>query len=310
MSVGGSSEGGASSKDDGSARLGGAWGAWRARLDAQGFRPSKRLGQNFLLDPNLLEAIARDARVGDGDRVVEVGTGLGFLTGALLATGARVVSIEVDRRLHAIVEEEMGGHERLTLVRADALSGKHALSSEFMAALDGLDGQVEWHLVGNLPYGISGPLLAECARLDRPPTSMTVLVQKEMAERLGAQVGEAGWGPLGMRLQLSYGVRVLRTLGGAHFRPRPRVESGLVRLERRADAPSRGELEAVVSLSAALFNRRRQVVRRVLGDLMGDREAALEVLGEVGIAEDTRVQALTEGDWLGLGRARDWTLLG
>jgi len=297
-----------SSSPDGEASLlGKEWRTWRARLDKSGFHPSKRLGQNFLLDPNLLEAIARDAQVGSGDRVVEVGTGLGFLTRALLGTGASIVSIEVDRRLHAIVEEDLGDHERLELVRADALSGKHALSPEFVGAIPD-DGP--WHLAGNLPYVISGPLLAECARADRPPLSMTVLVQKEMGERLGAAVGEPGWGLLGMRLQLSYSVRLLRTLGGAHFRPRPRVESSLVRLERRPDAPSNKALEAVQRLSGALFGRRRQVVRRVLADVMGDREAALAVLGEVGVDEQTRVEALREGDWLVLACARDWTDLG
>lgn len=287
--------------------LGAEWRSWRARLEALDFHPSKRLGQNFLLDPNLLEAIARDAQVGPGERVIEVGTGLGFLTRVLLGTGAEVVSIEVDRRLHAIVNQDLGDHERLELVRADALAGKHALSEELLAAI----GEEEpWHLVGNLPYSISGPLLAECARARHPPLSMTVLVQRELAERMGAGVGELGWGPLGMRLQLSYSVRQLRTLSGAHFRPRPRVESSLVRLERRPDAPSPELLGAVQRLSGALFGRRRQVVRRVLGDVMGDREAAVAVLKGVGIAETTRVEALRESDWLALAAARDWTEVG
>jgi len=283
------------------------WGGWRARLDAVGFHPSRRLGQNFLLDPNLLKAIARDAGVGAGDRVIEVGTGLGFLTRALLATGASVASIEVDRRLFELVREELGDHERLELIRADALAGKHALSPEFLEAIPD---EEPWQLVGNLPYVISGPLLAECARAERPPTRMTVLVQKEMAERLSAGPGESGWGLLGMRLQLSYTVQSLRTLGGAHFRPRPRVESSLVRLERRDDVPAQATLEAVQRLSSALFGRRRQMVRRVLGDTMGDRQAALAVLEEVGLDGQTRVEALGERDWLALADARDWSALG
>ena len=283
--------------------LGDDWQTWKARLSAVGFHPSKRLGQNFLLDPNLLSAIARDAEVGPGDRVIEVGTGLGFLTRALLATGAQVVSVEVDRRLHALVAEDLHGEERLELVCADALSGKHALSPELITATSESS---PWHLVGNLPYAISGPLLAECAGAEHPPASMTVLVQREMAERVGAGVQDPGWGLLGLRLQLSYSVRQLRSVGGAHFRPRPRVESGLLRLERRADAPSAELLAAVVRLTGALFGRRRQVIRRVLGDVMGDREAALALLEGVGIPEETRVQALREQEWLLLARAWDW----
>jgi 16S rRNA (adenine1518-N6/adenine1519-N6)-dimethyltransferase len=283
--------------------LGEDWQVWRARLEEIDFHPSRRLGQNFLLDPNLLNAIARDAEVGPGDRVIEIGTGLGFLTRALLATGAEVTSIEVDRRLHELLAHELGDVERLKLVRADALSGKHSLSPEFIAAAG--VGEL-WHLVGNLPYAISGPLLAECACAPNPPSSMTVLVQKEMAERVGATVHESSWGVLGLRVQMSYSVRQLRTVGGAHFRPRPRVESGLIRLERRSDAPSPEVMARVVSLTASLFSRRRQVVRRVLGDLMGDRESALALLEELEIPADTRVQALNEREWLLLARARPW----
>ena len=104
----------------GDSPLGEDWQAWKARLEEVDFHPSKRLGQNFLLDPNLLNAIARDAEVGPGDKVIEVGTGLGFLTRALLATGASVSSIEVDRRLHELLKEQLGEVEGLELIRADA----------------------------------------------------------------------------------------------------------------------------------------------------------------------------------------------
>jgi len=287
----------------GDSPLGEDWQAWKARLEEVDFHPSKRLGQNFLLDPNLLNAIARDAEVGPGDRVVEVGTGLGFLTRALLATGASVSSVEVDRRLHELLKEQLGEVEGLELIRADALSGKHSLSPELIAAAG--DGE-PWHLVGNLPYAISGPLLAECASALNPPSSMTVLVQKEMAERVCAGVKDSSWGLLGLRVQMSYRVRQLRTVGGAHFRPRPKVASGLMRLERRSDAPSPEVMARVVSLTGALFSRRRQVVRRVLGDLMEDREAALALLEELEIPSETRVQALDEREWLLLARARAW----
>ena len=279
------------------------WSSWQDRLRRAGFHPSKRLGQNFLLDTNLLEAIARDAAVGPGDHVIEVGTGLGFLTRALVATGATVTSIEVDHRLHELVSEDLGGLEGLTLIRADALQGKHSLSPELCSAIPSAG---PWHLVGNLPYSISGPLLAECAQSERPPESMTVLIQKEMALRAAAGVGEPGWGLLGMRLQLAYEVRQLRTLGGAHFRPRPKVESSLIRLQRRGDAPAREVQASVVGLSSALFTRRRQVVRRVLGDAMGDREAAVAALSAAGVPEETRVEGLKEADWVALAASTGW----
>jgi len=135
---------------------------------------------------------------------------------------------------------------------------------------------------------------------------MTVLVQKEMADRVCAGVEDSSWGLLGLRVQMSYRVRQLRTVGGAHFRPRPKVESGLMRLERREDAPSHELMARVVSLTGAIFSRRRQVIRRVLGDVMGDREEALALLEELEIPSQTRVQALNEREWLLLARARPW----
>lgn len=293
---------GVDAADEGPLR-GAEWSSWQGRLRAAGFHPSKRLGQNFLLDTNLLEAIARDAGVGPGDHVIEVGTGLGFLTRALVATGATVTSIEVDHRLHELVSEDLGALDGLTLLRADALNGKHALSPELLSAIPRTG---PWHLVGNLPYSISGPLLAECARAEAPPKSMTVLIQREMALRAAATVGEEGWGLLGMRLQLSYVVRHLRVVGGAHFRPRPKVESSLIQLERRPDAPSASLQEAVVRLSSALFTRRKQVVRRVLGDVMGGKERAAAVLEEAGVAPEARVEGLSEADWLALASLSAW----
>lgn len=278
----------------------GPWGTYRAALDAAGFHPSRRLGQNFLLDENVVRAIVRDAGVREGQRVLEVGAGVGFLTRALLDAGARVLAVEVDRRLFEIVRGMLGEHPHLTLVRADALASKHELSSE---VLRWLPASGEWSVVSNLPYAISGPLLAVLEALPNPPVALTVLVQREVALRIAAAPGTGSWGALSARLQASYSSRVVRAVPAQLFWPRPKVESAVVRLERRPDAPGEGERRALAELSRALFPRRRQVLRRVLGDHLGGPGEAERVLGRAGLDPTRRVETLGVAELRALAEA-------
>lgn len=278
----------------------GPWQHYRARLEAAGFHPSKRLGQNFLLDENVVRAIVRDSGLRAEESVLEVGAGLGFLTRALLETGARVLAVEVDRRLAEIVSEELGHEPRLELVRADVLAAKHRLAPE---VLERLPRAGTWRLVSNLPYQVSGPLLAVLEALPWPPASMTVLVQREVAERIAAAPGSDAWGALSARLQAAYGARILRPVPASLFRPRPRVESAVVHLDRRADAPSAPERGELARLLGALFPRRRQVLRRVLGEFLGAAGPAEAALARAGLEPTRRVESLGVGEWLALVRA-------
>lgn len=265
------------------------WREWRARLDALGFRPSRRLGQNFLLDENLARAIVRDAGVEEGDLVVEVGPGLGFLTRPLLEAGARVLAVEIDGRLAQVLREDLGEHPGFELVHGDALEGKHRLSP---AVEERLPQEGPWSLVSNLPYSVSAPLLAVLAGLPLPPRAMTALVQLEVAERLGARPGTPDWGPISARLQAAYRVEPGRGVGPAQFWPRPKVDSAVVHLRRRSEAPSREVLGRLSDLVGALFQRRRQKLGRVLGDLVGSREVAQGVLEDLGIDPGVRAETL------------------
>lgn len=264
------------------------WPEFRAALSRRGFRPSRRLGQNFLIDDQQVSAIARDAEVGPGDFVLEVGPGCGFLTVHLAATGARVLAVELDERLFQVAGEQTAAWPNVELVCSDILAGKHALSP---AALERLP-EGAWHLVSNLPYSVGGPVLANCSLLEAPPISATVLVQSEVADRLAARPGSSAWGPLGLTVQSAYHVRPLRQLGPALFWPRPRVDSTLVRLELREDAAPYSERVRTRTLAARLFTRRRQGLVRVLGDLLGERARAASLLEQLGLEARVRAEEL------------------
>ncbi len=266
------------------------WAALRAELEAAGFRPSRRLGQNFLLDENLLRAIVRDAGVGAGDHVLEVGPGLGFLTRHLLAAGAEVVAAEIDPRLAERTLASLGTDSRLRIVVGDVLAGKHALAPAVLAQLPR---DRPWHLVSNLPYAVSGPVLAVCASLPGPPASMTVLVQREVAERIAAEPGTADWGPLSIRLQLAYQPRIVRRVPPELFWPRPQVESSVVRLDARASDLGAAARARLARLVDRLFQRRRQTLGRVLAEVAGSRPAAENWLSEVDLSGSERAEDLS-----------------
>lgn len=265
------------------------WTEFRAALDAAGFRPSRRLGQNFLLDENAARAIARDARVPPGELVVEVGPGCGFLSVHLAHAGARLVAVEVDPRLAPIAESFLAPYPDAEVLCADVLAGKRRWNPEVLARVPR---DAPWHLVSNLPYSVGGTVLAGAALLEHPPASFTVLVQREVAERLAAAPGARDWGPLSVAVQCAYTVAGLRTLGPQLFWPRPEVTSRLVRGELRRPLPPAPERSRLCTVAARLLAHRRQGLARVVGRLVGDPGAARRILGEAGLAPERRAESL------------------
>lgn len=275
-----------SSTDDGAR---GPWAELREELVAAGFRPSRRLGQNFLLDENLLRAIVRDAGVEPGMRVLEIGPGLGFLTRHLLAAGARVTAVEIDPRLAERTETTFAGDPNFELLRGDVLASKHAFDPAVLARVPPPE---PWHIVANLPYAVSGPVLAVSAALAHPPRTLTVLVQLELAERVVAQAASDDWGPLSIRVQASYSARIVRRVPPDLFWPRPQVESAVLRLDPLTDplvGPERARLSTLVE---RLFQRRRQRLGRVLGDLVGSGAEGRAWAVRAGLTGDERAEDL------------------
>lgn len=271
-----------------------AWTVFRAALEKAGFRPSKRFGQNFLLDENMVRAIVRDARLEPGAQVLEIGAGCGFLSLHLVRGGARLLSVEIDPRLAEIARDLVRAEEPFELVVCDALDGKHALDPA-------LDRRIAhfgaWHLVSNLPYSVAAPLLVLASEHENPPRSMTVLVQHEVALRIAARPASSAWGPLSIRLQLDYEPEITRSVPPSLFWPRPDVESSVVRLTRRADPLPGPERRALSILVGQLFQHRRQALGRALASIAGDRSAANAWLARAGRtalerAEDLDLEAL------------------
>jgi 16S rRNA (adenine1518-N6/adenine1519-N6)-dimethyltransferase len=272
-------------RDDGRA----AWRDFKGELEALGFRPSRRFGQNFLVDENMVRAIVRDAQLPQGARVLEIGTGLGFLTLHLLREGCELVTVEVDPRLFELSGRALAAERPCTRLLCDALDGKHALAPAVRAAL-WTSG--DWHLVANLPYSIASPLLVILADLDNPPASFTTLVQKEAAERVAGAPGTDDWGALSARLQADYDCRIVRAVAPGLFWPRPQVDSSVVRGVRRAQPLERERRVLLQGLLARLFQRRRQTLGRVLADLLDDRAAALAWLEEARLEGGARAEDL------------------
>jgi 16S rRNA (adenine1518-N6/adenine1519-N6)-dimethyltransferase len=252
-----------------------------------------RLGQNFLADTNLLEAIVRAAGVGPEDVVLEVGGGEGVLTSRVAEEAGRVWVIELDRGLSERLGEIAAAAGNVEIVWGDAME----------VDLSRLD-PAPTRVVANLPYSIATPLLLRTVAELPEVTSWTVMVQREIADRLRAAPGSRTYGAPSVLVQLACRVELLRTVDPAVFTPRPRVESALLGLERRAA----GAGPEVTALVRGAFAHRRKTLAASL-ELAGvaKREEARAALEAAGIDRDARAEALSPADFLHLSEGLDRT---
>lgn len=243
----------------------------KAALAAAGASPRKRHGQHFLLDDNLLAAIVRAAEPLDGKRVLEVGPGPGLLTRHLLGAGARVVGLEIDPLMHAVARDLMGELPPASLrwIEADALAGSRRLGPELAQTLGHVDA-----MVSNLPYNIAGPLLGALACHPTPPARQTVLVQREMGDRLTAQPGSRDYGPLAVLMALTSRVKLDRPVRPQSFWPPPRVESVVLVIEPLPDRPDSATLDLVSGFLAAAFHNRRKTLWNSVRNAPGGQSGA------------------------------------
>ena len=276
----------------------------RRYLAANGLRPNRRFSQNFLADGAVLEAIVEAADLGkpgdeagmDGGRqVLEIGPGIGILTGALLEAGAHVVAVEVDPRMvehlrHRFADAITDG--RLRLIHDDILA----------RAVGDLVGPA-WDLVANLPYHITSPILHHVFVAEPRPGHFVLMLQREVAERIAAPPG--GMSYLSVFVQYHAEVSILRVVPAAAFEPAPEVDSAvLVGRARRRRLDAEGE-EALWRLVQAGFRERRKMLHNVLPRQLPwlGRERIEAALASCGIAHDRRPQTLSVEQWLALAAA-------
>ncbi len=242
------------------------------RFKETGIRPRTRLGQSFLIDLNLLDVLVESAAVEPDDVVLEVGTGTGSLTAMLAERAAAVVTVEVDHRMFQLAAEQLHRFDNVTMLQVDALKNKNRINP---AVLEAVDAQLakgdrspsgrRLKLVANLPYNIATPLLSNLLTLDDPPRTMTVTIQKELAQRITARPGNKDFNALSAWIQSQCQVEILRILPPGVFWPRPKVSSAFIQItlddELRRRIPDRKFFHDFVR---AMFIHRRKFLRSQL----------------------------------------------
>lgn len=274
--------------------------AARAIASELGLRPAKRLGQNFVIDQNTIRRIVRLAGVRPGERVLEVGPGLGSLTLGLLGVGAAVVAVEVDPRLAArlpqtVAELQPGASQRLNVVEGDALRVNLPLAVP--------DGGVAQVLVANLPYNVAVPVLLRLLTEQPSIGRALVMVQAEVAARLAAEPGSQAYGAPSAKLRWFGRARWAGDVPAQVFWPVPRVESGLVLFERGTPPKSSAGRAAAYACIDAAFAQRRKMLRRSLGEWSGSASPS-EILAAARVDPADRAEVLDAGDFARIADAR------
>jgi 16S rRNA (adenine1518-N6/adenine1519-N6)-dimethyltransferase len=269
----------------------------RALAGRLGVRPTKTLGQNFVVDANTVRRIVRTADVGPRDVVVEVGPGLGSLTLGLLAAARRVVAVEVDPVLagalpRTVAERRPDLADRLEVVAADALDVRD------------LPGPAPTHLVANLPYNVAVPVLLTMLERFGTLTGALVMVQAEVAHRLAAAPGSRTYGVPTVKAAWYADVRLAGSVPRSVFWPAPNVDSALVRLTRREPPVSRAGREAVFAVVDAAFAQRRKTLRAALAGWAGSAAAAEQVLRAAGVDPTDRGERLGVAEFAAVADAR------
>ncbi len=261
-------------------------------LERLELHPSRTLGQNFLVDENCLEALVHAASPLAGEAVLEIGPGTGALTERLLSAGCQVTAIEFDSRLYTFLSEQYAAESRLRLIHADACRVDYPALFPV--------GQ-PFRVIANLPYSCASPLLAKLADLENSPTSLHVLLQLEMAERLTAPTGTKAYGSLTARLALRYASAIVRQVPRGVFFPPPEIDSAFLRMTRLPHAPSRELLRWADTLVNAAFSQRRKQARRLLAAVAPQADCAA-ALASLGLPETVRAEDIAPEQYLALAQ--------
>lgn len=264
-------------------------------LSRHGFSFKKGLGQNFITDTGLLGAVVRDAGVRKEDCVVEIGTGAGTLTRVISANASEVKSFDVDESLKPVLAETLAGLRNVEMFFKDVLRTDDS-------EIERITGGKPFKVVANIPYYITTPLIMRFLESGLKVTSMTLMVQEEVAARLSALPGSADYGAITVAVNLRGDVRVTRKVPRGVFRPVPKVDSAVVRIDVYEKYPA-PDVKAASLLARAAFRMRRKTLVNNIGALSGyNKEQAAEALEKMGLDLRIRGETLSAEEFVRLAK--------
>lgn len=266
---------------------------WRALLRKNRIRPTKSMGQNFLTETEVVQEIVEVAEIKPGDKVIEIGPGMGILSREILAVGAELTAVELDRDLAALLRTDLADQPNFTLVEQDA---RYLDPNELMP-------NVEYQVAANLPYSVATVILRNLMESDHPPTRMTVMVQREVAERMTAEPGDMSLLGLATDLYAEAGIALI--VPPDVFFPPPKVESAVVRMDTRAKLRGTEAMrERMFELATMAFQRKRKTLSNGLSMGLGmPKSETDEILSSIGIDPKRRPQTLNVDEWLQVAEA-------
>ena len=245
------------------------------RFEEVGIHPQKRLGQNFLIDLNLLDVLLAAAEIGPDDVVLEVGTGTGSLSQMLASRAAQLITVELDPQLFQLASEELIDYENVTMFHTDILKNKNRLNPEILEAIDAAlssDPDRKFKLAANLPYNVATPIITNLLALDRPPERMTVTIQKELADRIVARPRTKDYSALSIWVQSQSNATIERIMPPTVFWPRPKVDSAIIRIDPNPNKRKRiSDRASFHQFVRSLFFHRRKFLRANLLSATKDR---------------------------------------
>ncbi|MDR1960210.1 MAG: 16S rRNA (adenine(1518)-N(6)/adenine(1519)-N(6))-dimethyltransferase RsmA [Planctomycetaceae bacterium] len=238
------------------------------RFAVIGIHPRAKLGQNFLIDLNLLRLLYDSAQLEENDVVLEVGTGTGSLTGLMSNTAAKVVTVEIDQVMHQLAREELQDRTNIRFIQGDILKNKNRLNQEVLEVIREELASVpnsRFKLVANLPYCVATPLMSNLLLTDFPPFSMTVTIQKELADRITAKPSTKDYSALSLWMQSQNKCRIIRIMPPSVFWPRPKVNSAILQMVYDQKLRNRiPDLPFFHRFCREIFLHRRKFLRSVL----------------------------------------------
>lgn len=263
----------------------------KAVLDMFGFSFAKKYGQNFLVDGNIVSNIVKNAGITKEDTVLEIGPGIGTMTQVLCEQAKNVIAVEIDKRLIDVLTFTLRDYDNVTVINSDILK----CNIEELCKQYSSNGRLK--VVANLPYYITTPIIMELLEKNNNSVieSITVMIQKEVAERLGAEPGNKDYGAITLSINYYSDANIVMTVPASCFMPRPNVDSAVIRMDIYDKPPvaTKDEVKMFKVIKAAFSQRRKTLVNSVSSSTDIAKETILKSLNEMGLSESVRGETLS-----------------